>query len=142
RYEGRWYRSPTAGLPVQGGEPRANRCSLTPLPGEGREARPCSCADSLPIAVTAGYASVLAGYPTPDGRRVGGVRVRVGPPLRYPDQAGLHQLQPAEERGDLRAGAELQLHRHQLVEPVRHVLDADDVDIAGRVGDGQIAAGR
>src|SRR5215469_14030140 len=69
-----------------------------------RRARPFAralCPDSLPTWVIRGRGLAFAGYATPDGRRVGGIRVRVGPPLRHPDQAGLHQVQPVEERGDL-----------------------------------------
>src|SRR5437762_3464070 len=102
----------------------------------------CHRSAAAGLSGQAGPASVLAGHAGPDGGRVVEVRVRVRPPFRRPDQAGLHEFQPVEEPGDLRPGAEPQLYRHQLVQPGGEPAHARAVDVVGRVRDGQVAAGR
>src|SRR6516162_2179272 len=78
---------------ISGGGPPSSAsgpCSQSLLTDTSSAVDPPSAAvvvgdDSLPTG-NKGDGLVLAGYAAPDGRRVGGVRVRAGPPFRRPDR--------------------------------------------------------
>src|SRR5580704_16917183 len=72
----------------------------------------------------------------------GGIADRGGAPFGDADQAGLEQVEPGEEAGDLAVGPRHALLGHQLVEPVGHADHRAVVDVARRMADHHVAARR